>query len=128
MGTDTLSNITIGTTATWRAAGVSESRLSTLVRNGELVKIRYGVYASAAILAEAKTDPRLHHAVEVAAATARTDRGVASHQSAAQLHGLNLLHRPAAGMVTLTMPPGTRTGDTAAPTWFTMSPNSRISM
>jgi hypothetical protein len=110
MGTDAFSNMTIGTAAAWRAAGVSESRLATLVRSGELIKIRYGVYATAAILAEAKADPRLQHAVEVGAATARTEKGVASHQSAAQLHGLNLLHRPAAGMVTLTMPPGTRTG------------------
>jgi hypothetical protein len=111
MGTDALSNITIGTTATWRAAGISESRLATLVRTGELIKIRYGVYATAAILAEAKADPRLAHALHVASATVtRTHKGAASHHSAAQIHGLDLLRKPADGIVTLTVPPGTRNG------------------
>ena len=94
----------------WRAAGISETRLSRLVRDGELVKIRYGVYATAAMLAEAESDPRLAHAVEVAAATARTHKGVASHHSAARIYGLDLLREPADGTVTLTVPPAARTG------------------
>src|SRR5215469_8258854 len=49
---------------TWRAAGVSETRLSRLVRDGELVKMRRGVYATATILARAENDPCLAHAVE----------------------------------------------------------------
>lgn len=110
MGTDALSEISIGTAATWQAAGLSGTRLAALVRAGDLVRIRYGVYATAGILATAQTDPRLGHALEVAAATARTHKGVASHHSAAQMHGLDLLHKPSAGTVTLTMPPGTRGG------------------
>ena len=94
----------------WRAAGISETRLARLVRDGELIRIRYGVYATAAMLAKAESDPRLGHAVEVAAATARTHKGVASHHSAARIYGLDLLREPADGTVTLTVPPGTRSG------------------
>jgi hypothetical protein len=109
MRTDALSKISIGTAATWRAAGLSETRLARLARSGELVKVRYGVYATAAILARAENDPRIGHAIEVAAATAR-NKGVASHHSAARLHGLDLLSKPPAGTVTLTVPRGTHTG------------------
>ncbi len=110
MGKDAFSNITIGTAATWRAAGVSKPRLARLVQAGELVRIRYGVYATASTVAKAQADPCLRHALEVAAVAAGTCQGVASHHSAAQLHGLDLLHKPPAGMVTMTVPPGTRTG------------------
>lgn len=110
MGTNALSKITIGTAADWRSAGVSEQRLITLVRAGKLVRIRYGVYATAAIVAEAENDLRLGHAVLVAAAIAQTRRGVASHHSAARMHGIDLLREPSAGTVTVTVPPGTRTG------------------
>jgi hypothetical protein len=48
--------------------------------------------------------------VEVAAATARTRKGVASHHSAARIYGLDLLREPADGTVTLTVPPAARTG------------------
>lgn len=111
MGKDAFSNITIGTKATWRAAGISESRLATLVRSGELVKIRHGVYATARIIARAEADPRFGHALQVAAVRAAgTRKGVASHHSAAQMHGLDLLRKPSAGTVTLTMPRSNRTG------------------
>ena len=106
----TLSEMAVGTAATWRAAGISETRLARLVRDGELIKIRYGVYATAAMLARAESDPCLRHAVEVAAATARTRKGVASHHSAAQMYGLDLLRNPAPGTVTLTVPPRARSG------------------
>jgi predicted transcriptional regulator of viral defense system len=110
MGTDPLSKVSIGTATDWRLAGVSKQRLKTLVRAGKIVRIRYGVYATAATLAEAETDPRLRHAVVVAAAIAHTRRGVASHHSAARMHGLDLLREPSVGAVTLTVPPGTHTG------------------
>jgi hypothetical protein len=106
----TLSKISIGTAATWRAAGISETRLARLVRDGELIRLRYGVYATAAMLAKAESDPCLGHAVEVAAATARTHKGVASHHSAARIHGLDLLRKPADGTVTVTVPRGARSG------------------
>lgn len=75
------------------------------------MKIRHGAYATAAVLAEAETDPALRHALDVAAArAARAYKGVASHHSAAQMHGLHLLRKPPASTVTLTTPPSGRTG------------------
>jgi very-short-patch-repair endonuclease len=111
VGTDALSKISIGTAATWRAAGLPETRLAALVRAGELIRIRHGVYATASILAKAQADPRLATALQVAAVTAAgTHRGTASHHSAAQIHGLDLLRKLPDGTVTLTVPPGARTG------------------
>jgi very-short-patch-repair endonuclease len=107
----TISKIDVGTLAQWRAAGVSDARLTALVRSGQLVRLRHGVYATGAILAETGTDPGRRHALQVAAVTAGQLRGgVASHHSAAMIHGIDLLKRPPDGIVTLTVPPGTRTG------------------
>ena len=101
----------VGTVAQWRAAGVCDARLAALVRTGQLVRLRHGVYATGAILAETGTDPGRRHALHVAAAmTGRSRGGVASHYSAATIHGMNLLKRSPDGTVTLTVPPGTRTG------------------
>jgi hypothetical protein len=105
-----LSKMDVGTAATWRAAGLSETRLIALVRAGELIKVRYGVYATANFLAGAETDPCLRHGLEVVAATTRTRKGVASHHSAARMLGLDLLNAPQDGTVTLTVPAGTRIG------------------
>ncbi|MGH3265629.1 MAG: DUF559 domain-containing protein, partial [Trebonia sp.] len=67
-------------------------------------------YATTRALDEAAGDPRLRHALDVAAVRALRGRaGVASHQSAAVIHGLPLLKTPE-GTVTLTVPPGKRKG------------------
>jgi predicted transcriptional regulator of viral defense system len=107
---DALSKIDVGTAATWRAAGLSNGQLKTLVRAGELVRIQYGLYATRSILRAAESDTGLRHALEVAAVTGRSRRGVASHQSAALIYMLDLLHKPKRGTVTLTVPPGGRGG------------------
>lgn len=107
---DTLSNVRVGAVSTWRAAGFSRTDLASLVRAGELVKVRYGVYAKASLVAQAEADPRFAHALQVAAVTDRTRKDVASHHSAAMLFGLSLLSKPPARTVTLTVPSGTRTG------------------
>lgn len=104
------SNIDVATVATWHAAGVSEAQLAKLVRAGELVQLRHGIYAKARLVAAAETDPALGHALQVAGATARNREGVASHQSAAQMWGLRLLKKPPDEMVTLTVAPGARVG------------------
>jgi hypothetical protein len=73
--------------------------------------MRRGVYATSAALAWAKRDAKFVHAVQVAAAWAGTGRNsVASHQSAALMHGISLLRRPPPAQVTLTRPPGLRAG------------------
>jgi hypothetical protein len=96
----------VATTAQWAARGVSEGRLRHLVRTGDLVALRRGVYARAASLASAADDPARTHAFQVAAALLAADAlASASHQSAAILHGLDLLKRPPESLVTLTRPP-----------------------
>ena len=111
MRTDALSKVRIGTAATWRAAGVSETQLARLVRAGDLIKIRHGVYATANIIARAEADPRFGYALQVAAVrTAGARKAVASHHSAAQMHGLDLLGKLHEGTVTLTVSSGARTG------------------
>jgi predicted transcriptional regulator of viral defense system len=113
---DALSKMVVGSAADWRAAGVSTRRLRSLVSSGQLVKIRHGAYATNDVLGEAATDPGLRHALEVAAVrAARARRGVASHDSAAQLYGLGLLKKPPDGTVTMTVPPATRTGTYTSP-------------
>src|ERR1700733_8514160 len=109
--TDTLSKLDVGTLATWQAAGLTKRQLYTLLESGQLVKIRHGAYATSSVLARAASDPGLRHAVDVTAIMAtRMHRGIASHHSAALLHGLRLLKQPPGGTVTLTVPAGTRAG------------------
>src|SRR6516225_8029023 len=109
-----LRKMDVGTTARWRAAGLSERQLYSLTRSGQLVKVRHGVYATSSVVARAETDPGLRHALDVVAVRdTRGGKGVASHHSAAQLLRLNLLNAMSPGTVTLTVPPGTRLSDYA---------------
>jgi Protein of unknown function (DUF559) len=101
----------VGGLADWRHAGIPQGRLRALIATGQLVQIRRGAYATSGVLAEAKRDPCLRPALDVAAVRALRGRtGVASHQSAAAMHGLRLLTTPPKGAVTLTVPPGKRKG------------------
>ncbi|MBO0801478.1 MAG: DUF559 domain-containing protein [Nocardiopsaceae bacterium] len=93
----------VATLAGWEARGVPRHRLRTLVRSGDLVQTRYGVYATRAAMVKAGASPRLEHALEIRSAMVATgEDAVVSHQSAAILHGLDLLHPPPAGLVTFT--------------------------
>jgi hypothetical protein len=83
-----------------------------MVRRGQLVRQRYGTYATAAAVAAAGDDDALRHALNVRAVLAGSSRGdtVASHESAALIYGLPLLKPPPAGMVSVTRPPGAYRG------------------
>jgi hypothetical protein len=71
---------------------VSPGRLRTLVRSGDLVRVRHGVYASRAAEEKAAEGPRQRHRLAVVAALAAIGAdAVVSHQSAAFLSGLDLL-------------------------------------
>ncbi|HMD94187.1 MAG TPA: DUF559 domain-containing protein [Trebonia sp.] len=79
--------------------------MRTLVRSGDLVRVRYGVYATKQAVISAEGSQRRAHALQVAAVVAAVGRDtVASHQSAAAIHGLDLLNQPEQ-LVTLTRPP-----------------------
>jgi hypothetical protein len=68
------------------------------------------VYATRAAVEWAKANPACGHALRVAAARASVGRdSIASHQSAALIHGLDLFP-PAPDMVILTRPPTRRSG------------------
>jgi hypothetical protein len=105
-----LNATSVATTRAWLAAGLSRHELARLVSTGDLVRMRYGTYAKASMVAAAEADPVLAHALDVAGAIARHSRAVASHQSAATLRGLDLLKEPLAGTVCVTVPPGARAG------------------
>lgn len=75
------------------------------LRSGRLVAVRRGAYAPAALLAAAAREPKLARAVDVAAVAATQGRRVvASHLTAAVLHGLDVLHAPS--LIELTSPTG----------------------
>jgi predicted transcriptional regulator of viral defense system len=102
---------TVGTVGKWRAAGITSAQFRSLTRAGALVRVRRGVYATRSAVESARTDQRQDHALRVAVARASVGRhAVASHQSAAVLHGIDLLRRPADGVVWLTRPPGQKHG------------------
>lgn len=96
----------MGTAAQWRAAGITAAQFRSLTRAGDLVRVRRGVYTTRRAIESAGSDPRQDHALRVAAARACIGRtGVASHQSAAVLHGIDLLRYPGDGAVWLTRSP-----------------------
>jgi hypothetical protein len=98
----------IATVAEWRQAGVTTPQLRALVRSGELVRLRHAVYATKRAVQFGTSSSAASHASRVAAVRAATGKdAVASHHSAALLHGLDLF--PAApDVVTLTRPPSHR--------------------
>lgn len=107
----TVRKSTVGTIAQWRAAGITPAQFRSLARAGDLVRVRHGVYATRRAVESASADPRRGHALRVAGARAAVGRhAVASHQSAALLHGIDLLRSPGDGAVWLTRPPGQYSG------------------
>jgi very-short-patch-repair endonuclease len=106
--TDAVRKGKVAAVAEWRDAGITESRLKALVRSGSLARVRRGVYATRAAIDSAAVSPRRGHALRVAAVASAVGRdAVASHHSAALVHGINLLSQPA-DTVALTRPPAER--------------------
>jgi hypothetical protein len=90
----------------WRARGISPPLLRSLVRSGELIRMRQGVYATKRAADWAGAEPVRAHALKVLAAMAGAPGdAVASYHSAALLHHLSLLTSPSPDTVTLTLPP-----------------------
>lgn len=90
----------------WQARGVSRQRLRVLARSGDLVPLRRGVYATRSAVRWAQDDLVRRHVLCLLAARAAVGRhAVASHQSAAVLHRVDLLKAPPQDTATLTLPP-----------------------
>jgi predicted transcriptional regulator of viral defense system len=92
-----------------RRAGWSQAQIRTLARRGELEALGRGVYVTAARASAARAQGLSgEHALQVAAVLATAAPGsVASHLSAAVIHGLDLLGAPSRLPVDMTKPPGT---------------------
>jgi predicted transcriptional regulator of viral defense system len=93
---------------TWLAAGLTRAQFRTRVRSGELVQLGRGVYSTAKFAEQAAEGDILRHIVRIAVATGsqHVKDAVASHQSAAIVHGIDLLNEPEDDTVWLTRPPG----------------------
>jgi hypothetical protein len=100
--------LTLGTVADWRSAGVSQARLRSLVRSGDLIQYRRGVYVTRQAVEAARPSPRRLHALRVAAVRAGVGAAIASHHSAGRILGLDLLDPPAEEIVTMTRRPPQR--------------------
>jgi hypothetical protein len=89
----------------WHADGVSPALMRSLVRSGQLVRMRQGVYATKRAMDWAGADPVRAHVLTVLAVKATVGgNAVASYHSAALLHRLSLLKPPPKDAVALTLP------------------------
>lgn len=94
--------------AGWRAAGLSQPQLRSLIRSGDLIRVRRAAYATKPAAEWAKASPERSHALlAVAAYTTLGADSVVSHHSAALIHGLDV-YPAAPAVVTLTRPPTRR--------------------
>jgi predicted transcriptional regulator of viral defense system len=95
--------------ATWAELigdGIPDARIRQMLDRGVLVPVTRGAYALAEMVSAAQGDLAREHAIAAAAAARRAGEGaVASHESAAIIHGLSLLAMPDPGLVTLTRSP-----------------------
>lgn len=92
----------LATTAELLAQGVSRGQLRQWARDGRVTAVARGVYSPSDWLESLEDDPRRLHAVAVGAVLKRNPGLVASHESAAYLHGIDLL-LPAGRKVPLIM-------------------------
>lgn len=81
----------VATAAELLARGVSRDQLRRWARDGRVTSVAHGVYSPTEWLESLADDPRRLHAVAVGATIKRNPGLVASHESAAYLHGIDLL-------------------------------------
>lgn len=105
-----LGKMRVRSVADWYADGLTRAQLRSLVRSGDLIRVWPAVYATRSAVAWGMTNPERGHALRVIAASAAVGQdSVASHQSAALIHGLALFPRPP-DLVVLTRSPDRRSG------------------
>jgi len=95
--------------ARWREAGLTDAQIRALIRSGDLIRMRRGLYATRTWVAAGDGDEAHAHALLGYAVLRTLPRtAVVSHHSAARIHGMELLQAPGPEIVTVTVPPGTR--------------------
>jgi hypothetical protein len=114
----------IVTSAELLKRGLTKAEIRIMVRNGVLTPVRLGVYARAAV-----ANSRL---LLIAAAVAQVGRCSASHQDAAVIHGLALLKRPSAAVISVSRPrrgaEGHRAGRPAVWIHSALMPRSHVTV
>jgi hypothetical protein len=100
--------VNVGTAGSWHRAGLTLSQFRLAIQGGDLVRVRRGVYTTRRFMDQAKEKAVLWQVLQVASAVCGQSArdAVASHQSAALIHGISLLNAPDADSVCLTRPPG----------------------
>lgn len=99
--------------ARWRAVGLTDAQIRALIRSGDLIRMRRGLYATRAWAASGEGDEARAHALVACAVLCNLPgTAVVSHHSAARIYGMEMLHPPGPEIVAVTVPPGTRS-DTA---------------
>jgi Protein of unknown function (DUF559)/AbiEi antitoxin C-terminal domain len=100
--------VNVGTALAWRRAGLTVSQFRLAIQGGDLVRVRRGVYTTRRFLDKARETAVLWQVLQVASVVCGQSAGdaVASHQTAALIHGISLLNAPDADTVCLTRPPG----------------------
>lgn len=95
--------------AWWREAGLTDAQIRALIRSGDLIRMRRGLYATRSWAADGEGDEARAHAL-LACAVLRNlpSAAVVSHHSAARIYGMEMLHPPGPEIVTVTVSPGTR--------------------
>ena len=120
--------VRIMTTARLSAAGHGPGAIRARVRNGQLVKIAKGYYVTNEIASEVRRCPAGEALLAVAVAIARRGgSAVASHETAALMHVLDLLYRPGP-RVTVTVPldAGSREASSAVRVKMAAIPSAQI--
>lgn len=99
---DAIHGLYVWSAKRWYTEGLTPKRLRTLVRDGDLIRTRRGVYATRKAMEYAKKDARHAHAIAAISEIRVTTGGIVSHHSAALLHGLDMLHPPDMSRVSMT--------------------------
>jgi very-short-patch-repair endonuclease len=103
---DAIRGLYVWSVRRWYAEGLTPKRLRTLVRDGDLIRTRRGVYATRKAMEYAKRDAKHAHAIAAISEIRLTTGGIVSHHSAALLHGLDMLHPPDMSRVSMTFQRG----------------------
>jgi very-short-patch-repair endonuclease len=109
---ETPSLLGLATMAELLGSGIPPASLRARIRRGDLVAVSHGAYASAAVLRMVASLPAGDTVLACAAALVTTGPGaVASHHTAAAIHGLDLLGRPPSAIAISRAPgSGSRSG------------------
>jgi Transcriptional regulator, AbiEi antitoxin len=117
----------LATTRRLLASGYSRTHISTLVKRGKLVRIGRGLYVTGETAKAFGSSPEGQHVLKTAAAVIQAGKGaVVSHQSAALLHGIDLIAGPGQDVTITGRPAGGRKGTAGVHLYTTPLPVDHV--